>query len=374
VPGGDVTLELLSIPDAADGAAPVYDRILRRIREARESIVVHMFVWRADAVGHEIGRAVLEAADRGVTVVIRKDAGAAMYERIEMNRKPFFPREIPPAKRAWWSLVGLTFPRTYVRDDWTTDLGRRILEHPGVTVDWVDRTHVKVWIFDGRRMILGSVNVEDRHRGYHDYMVEIDGEEAVRRHGARRSGAAPPDAGRPFDFLLNDVARRPPRLEIKAAVLDLLARARKSVHVEMAYLGDPDVTAALEAAADRGVAVTMLLSRKANVGNDLNLHVARTLVLHGGIEVRLSDVMLHSKTMLFDDETVLLGSANLSIFSMRKAGELDLLVRGDPAFAAAVRAVAEARFARGNPVASAADLPRYSRLLAFGQQVHQRLS
>jgi phosphatidylserine/phosphatidylglycerophosphate/cardiolipin synthase-like enzyme len=374
MPGGDVTLELLSVPDAADGAAPVYDRILRRIREARRTLVIHMFVWRADAVGHEIGRAVLEAAERGVTVVIRKDVGAFMYERIEMNRKSLFAREVPLRKRALWRVVGFTFPDTFVRDDYTSDLGRRLLEHPQVTVDWVDRTHVKYYIVDGRWMILGSVNVEDRHRGYHDYMVEIEGEEAVRRHGARASGRAGLDASLPFDFVLNDVSRRPPRLEIKAVLLDLLARAGKSVHVEMAYLGDPDVTAGLLAAASRGVAVTVLLSRKANVGNDLNLLVARRLLRHGGIGLRLSDTMLHSKMMLFDGEAVLLGSANVSVFSMRKAGELDIVVRRDPAFVEAVRTVAGARFGRGTPAASADDLPRFSSLLALGQQIHQRLT
>ena len=371
--GGDGgSIELLSLPDAADGAAAPFERILRRIRGARETLVIHMFVWRADAVGHEIGRAVLEAADRGVRVLLRKDVGAFMYERLEMNRKSLFDRKVSLTKRAAWALIGLTFPDTFVEDAYTAELGERLLAHPRISVEWVDGTHVKYYAVDGRFLLLGSINVEDRHRGYHDYMVEIAGEGAVRRFEARAAGAAPLDPALPFDFVLNDVSRRPPRLEIKGLLLEETARARRSVHVEMAYLGDPDATAALLAAAARGVAVTVLLSRKANVGNDLNLHVARRL-LRGGVAIRLSATMLHSKMMLFDGETAVLGSANLSVFSMQKAGELDVVVRGDPAFLGALRAVAEGRYRRGVPVAGPGDLPSCSLLLALGQQLHQRL-
>ena len=85
------TAEIRSLSDLSnsDGAAMTFDRVIRLIQNASESIVIHMFVWRNDEIGNQIGREILAAADRGVKIHIKKDVGASMYERIEMNRKSF---------------------------------------------------------------------------------------------------------------------------------------------------------------------------------------------------------------------------------------------------------------------------------------------
>ena len=86
------TIELLSDPADPDGAALTFRRNLRRIQEAQRSIAMHMFVWRNDASGNEVGRALLEAADRGVAVHIKKDTGAIIYsqyrQRLELSIYP----------------------------------------------------------------------------------------------------------------------------------------------------------------------------------------------------------------------------------------------------------------------------------------------
>ena len=365
--------ELLSDPADPDGAALAFRRVLAAIRSAERSIVIHMFVWRSDAIGNEIGRAVLDAAGRGVEVHIKKDVGAFLYERIEMNRKSFFNRKVSIGKRLMYALIRRTFPDTTVEDAYTSDLGERLLAHDRITVEWVNHTHTKYYIFDHRIMILGSINIEDRHRGYRDYMVCLSGEDHVRRFEERRTGAALFDPARPVDFLLNDTSVRPKRLEIKEKILELLGAAGESVYIEMAYIGDPDVTEAIIAAAGRGVAVTMLLSRKANIGNDLNYRTAHELFKRSKLEIHLSDTMLHSKLMLFDKETVLMGSANLSVFSMLKAGELDIVVRGYPEFLRALTGTIERRIRESRKVTAADELAGYRRFLAFGQQLHQKL-
>ena len=48
------SIRLLSDLSDADGAAMTFDRVLQRIRDASESIVIHMFVWRNDAIGNQI--------------------------------------------------------------------------------------------------------------------------------------------------------------------------------------------------------------------------------------------------------------------------------------------------------------------------------
>ena len=166
---------------AGDGAAPTFDRIEELLAEAERSVEIFMFVWRNDEIGNRLGRAVLAAAQRGVRIRIRKDVAAVMYERIEMNRKSFFHLRLPTLRRWKYRVFGLTFPDTYVEDGFEDELGAAVMAHPNVEIEWVNHTHTKYFIFDERVMLTGSINIEDRHRGYRDYMFEIVGEEPVRR-------------------------------------------------------------------------------------------------------------------------------------------------------------------------------------------------
>lgn len=371
---GNGALTLLCDPQGNDGAEPVYRRVIRRLDEAKETVEIHMFVWRNDAIGNEIGEAVLRAAERGVRVRIRKDRGAIMYERIEMNRKSFFDSRLSLGTRLKFAAIRPTFPDTRVRDDRNALLGEAIRNHSNVTFQWVDHTHTKYYIFDDRIMILGSVNIEDRHREYHDYMVEIEGEEAIRRFRQRDRGEISFDSGRDLDFLLNHRAESPPRYEVKKQILRSIAEAQHAIYVEMAYIGDPEVSLRLIGATRHGVRVKILFSREANVGNDINYRVLKKLYQAADIEVYLSDRMLHSKLMLFDWKVAILGSANLSVFSMQKADELDILVRDRPEFMKTLNAEIRRRLDAGEKIESVNPLKNYSSFLASLQQLHQKLS
>jgi cardiolipin synthase len=271
-------------------------------------------------------------------------------------------------------LLGLTFPDTYVEDEFGDTLGRDVMEHPNVEIDWVNHTHTKYYIFDERVMLTGSINIEDRHRGYRDYMFEITGEEHVRRFRQRDAGESGFDPGRPIDFLLNRITPDRREFEIKPRIVEALSRAGESVHIEMAYIGDPDVGRAIIEAARRGVSVTVLFSREANIGDDINWHALHGICRRAPVEVAISDKMIHSKLMLVDDRQLIAGSANFSVFSMQKAAELDVVVGGMPGFLGSVRAESRRRFAASQPVESPGGLKSYNRLLAGLQQLHQWLT
>ncbi|MBC8869498.1 MAG: phosphatidylserine/phosphatidylglycerophosphate/cardiolipin synthase family protein [Planctomycetes bacterium] len=369
----DDSITLLSDVNDTDGADLTFGRVMRRIREASDSIEIHMFVWRSDDIGNRIGREILEAANRGVKIHIKKDTGAFMYERIEMNRKSFFNKPIAAPTRLMYKIRALTFPDTYVEDDRGCELGDQIMAHDKITIDWVDHTHTKYYIFDERVMITGSINIEDRHRGYRDYMVEICGGEYISRFRSRNTNAVPYDPNRPLDFVPNSVIDGKRAFEIKQTMLDLLSQANHTVYIEMAYIGDPDVSRKIIEIANRGVRVTMLFSKEANIGNDVNYRSLFCICKQADIAVYLSHKMIHSKLMLIDDEIVILGSANISIFSMQKAVELDVTVKDNPAFVEAVKKTIDQRVSEGTKVESTAELANYSRVLAAFQQLHQKL-
>ena len=362
-------IELLDDPENHDGAGPSFDRVLERIATVQQRLEIHMYVWRSDEIGNAVGRAALEAADRGVRVLILKDAGALMYERIEMNRKSFFPEELSAFSRAKYALIGRTFPDSFVEDEHDCSLGAAVMAHRNVTIQRVHHTHSKYYVFDENVLVTGSVNIEDRHRGYRDYMVEIQGEEAVRRFRQRLIGEVPISRSRGLEFLVNAAGR----FEIKPVFLDLLGSVRERLYIEMAYIGDPDLSQAIIAASNRGVEVTILFSREANIGNDVNYHALARIWDRCEVQVYLSDEMIHSKLMLFDDEIVVLGSANLSVFSMQKAVELDVIVQEAPEFIGAVTAAVAFRVKQGQRVRDRAELQKYSRPLALLQQLHQKI-
>ena len=370
----DAHVSLLSDPQAEDGAQGTFHAVLQGIREARESIEIFMYVWRNDAIGNEVGRAVLDAAERGVKVKIIKDVGAFMFERIEMNRKSFFNRPISKKQALVYKLITPTFPDTYCEDDYDDKLGWEIVNHPLVTMEWVNHTHTKYYIFDDEVMYTGSINIEDRHRGYFDYMIRIEGKGAIERLRQRQSLSVPYDPRLSVDFVLNVIEGKKHTFEIKEEYLQLIEKARKSIVIEMAYIGDPDISDKLVEACKRGVEVSMLFSRAANIGNDINYKAMHQLCTRAPIQAYLTPKMIHSKFMLVDDEIVMMGSANFSIFSMQKAEELNVVIRNHPELVDSFRATLAARKAASEKVEDVATFARYNRVIASLQQFHQKIS
>mgnify|MGYP006439230767 FL=1 len=77
--------------------------------------------------------------------------------------------------------------------------------------------------------------------------------------------------------------------------------------------------------------------------------------------------------MLIDDDTVILGSANTSIFSMQKAVEMDVVVKDNPQFIDSIKQTIDLRVSQGSKVQSLKELGNYNKLVASLQQLHQLL-
>ena len=157
-------------------------------------------------------------------------------------------------------------------------------------------------------------------------------------------------------------------------MIEALDGADESGYIEMAYIGDPDISQAIVNAAARGVEVTMLFSREANIGDDINWRALHVICRRAPVQEVITDKMIHSKLVLVDGCQVIAGSANFSVFSMRKAIELDVVVGGLPGFLESVRAESRRRIAESHPVDSPGGLKPYNRLLAGMQQLHQWLT
>lgn len=356
-------------------AEPTFDLVVRELERAQKSVEIFMYVWRADESGMRVGEAVLAAAERGVKIRIIKDIGAIMCEVIEMNRKPFFPRKIPLLKRIVYKIIGRTFPNTFVKDDHDQELGAALLAHPNVTVEWVNKTHTKYYIFDERLLVTGSINIEDRHQDYFDYMLALEDPQLIQRLRGRMQGDIPCDLERNVEFVCNSHhSTGESSFEIKPAVLDLIGQARKSIYIEVAYLGDPEFADALVEAAARGIRITVLFSREANIGNDVNYWAIHDLYSRAPVEVYLTDTMIHAKLLLFDEELVFTGSCNMNIFSLQKAAELNLLIQNEPVIIESIKSLIAKRVASSKKVNSSEELAGFNPVISSLQQLHQKLN
>ena len=142
-----------------------------------------------------------------------------------------------------------------------------------------------------------------------------------------------------------------PRLMISPAdartrVLGLIASAESTLDVEVYYIADTGVRAAIIAAQNRGVAVRVILSDTSEVSDNAT---TATALESAGVQVRvLSNPVPHIKMIIADGDAALVGSHNLSSTSLRDNREIGEIVR-TPAAVSTLRTRLEGDWALARP-------------------------
>ena len=351
-----------------------FARLLARIDGARRGIVIRAFNWRDDETGELVGRALLRAAERGVRIEIHKDRVGMHYEYFEGNRQSFFHKKVGlKARLSTWFLMASYAKWGSLRQK-ESELADALLRHPNVSIahehDRYD--HSKLYVFDDELVILGGMGIGDDFRLHNvDFMVEIAGPEAASRLAERHGGRAAFDPERSFDYLLRTHDCVDPG-ELARERLALIASTRKSLTIEMAYLGDPTCTDAIVAAVKRGVAVTMLTAARANIIGDLNLWTCDSILRRTGspanLRIFLHPRMVHGKAIVGDGAWVDVGSTNFTALSHHAYEEVDVFSR-DAELARAVEAAIQRDIADAQP----ARLPvKYRRIHAAIEKAMSR--
>ncbi len=355
-----------------------FPEILRRIRSARRSILINMFIWRDDEIGNRIAAALLSAADRGVRITIVKDRYGIVCELCEEGRRSFFhPRPTAAERLSIASLVLLYNPDLAGRlpRGSVNPLARRLRAHPNVTLlDGENRyDHSKYYVFDDETLIFGGVNIEDKENGqdrqgrrYRDYMIEVNGREAVAQFLTKR--ADPKADGGVFA-----VNRKAPQrvFEIESRFLSLIDSAERELTILMAYFSPRrEFLEAIARACARGVRVRVVVPRLANFTDDTN---KRTLTALSHIRknppaLYLSDRMLHAK-LLMSEREITLGSCNITKKAFRQLDELNgFFPNDDSALAAAVRQSVGETIREAHRVRRRGEL-RHRRLFAMAEGI-----
>jgi cardiolipin synthase A/B len=322
-----------------DGPA-TYRAMFAAIMAAKDHINMETYILGDDEVGQRFAQALIDKQQQGVQVNLIRDSVGTLS-----TPSAFFQR--------------------------LTDSGIKVLEfnpvNPAVTrKEWElnQRDHRKLLIADGRIAFLGGINISSVYSGgsfrkgsraksdsadgnlaWRDTDLQLRGPvvvelqklflatwEAQKGEPLAAKNYFPPTEsyGRQVVRAIGSSPDEPYSL-IYATLLSAIGSAETSVHLTNAYfVPDPQLLAALEAAAQRGVDVKLILPGKTD--SWLVFHAGRGYyeeLLRSGVKIyERHGVILHSKTALIDGVWATVGSTNLDWRSFLHNHELNAVVLG----------------------------------------------
>ena len=333
-----------------DGPA-TYQAMYAAIMSARDHINMETYILDDDEVGQRFAQALIAKQGEGVQVNLIRDSVGTLG-----TPAPFFQQ--------------------------LTDSGVRVLEFNPINPllsrkDWSlnQRDHRKLLIVDGRTAFLGGINISSVYSGgsfrfgskakpeagadpslaWRDTDLQLQGPVVAefqklflatweKQKGAplpEKNYFPPPEHAGPH--LVRAIGSSPDDAFslIYATLLSAIGSAEVSVNITNAYFApDPQLLDALEAAARRGVDVTLLLPSQTD--SWLVFHAGRNYydrLLRAGVNIHeRHGVILHSKTALIDGVWATVGSTNLDWRSFLHNYELNAVVLG-PDFGKQVQAM-----------------------------------
>ncbi|HEX5640675.1 MAG TPA: phospholipase D-like domain-containing protein [Burkholderiaceae bacterium] len=340
-----------------DGPA-TFQAMYAAILAARDHINMETYILEDDEVGQRFAQALIDKQRQGVQVNLIRDSVGTI------GTPPAFFRQL-------------------------TDNGIRVLEFNPLNPlaaqkGWElnQRDHRKLLIVDGRTAFLGGINISSVYSGgsfsqrsrtphgggpeWRDTDLQLRGPvvtelqklflatwEAQKGEPlpARNYLPPPETAGRLVVRAIGSSPEEPYSL-IYATLLSAIANAETSVRLTNAYFApDPQLLAALEAAAGRGVEVTMILPSQTD--SWLVFHAGRNYyeqLLRAGVKIHeRRGVILHSKTALVDGVWATVGSTNLDWRSFLHNYELNAVVLGAE-FGSQVQAMFDKDLAASEPI------------------------
>lgn len=310
-----------------------FPRVFDALRVAQREILLETFILFEDKVGHALQRILIEAAQRGVNVVVSLDG--------------FGCGELSPSFLGELAQAGVTVQMF--------DPASKTL---GVRTNWFRRLHRKIVVVDATVAFIGGINFSADHLGdfgpeaKQDYAVEVtgpavadlhhfalaqSGRQVRTRRGWRRRQQRPPlwstdNADGLVRLIYRDNVQH--RDDIEEAYIHALSKAQKRVVIANAYFFPGyRLLREIRNAARRGVHVQLIMQGQPDVL--LAKLAARMLydyLLKDGVVIHeYCQRPLHGKVALVDDEWSTVGSSNLDPLSLSLNLEANVLIR-DRAF------------------------------------------
>lgn len=316
-----------------ENGAATYVALEQAIAEARQHIHLEYYIFEPDRTGTRMRNALIAAAGRGVRIRLLMD---------RLGSKAIGEEFLAPLRQAG---VGIAFFHPF---------RFKYLWRPQINI----RSHRKIVVIDGKTGFTGGINITDEENetlnasAYIDLHFRVEG--AVVRWlqlaflsdwiyaGGKVDKAAelfPEPDGAPGTIRTQVLAAGPdtPWEPIHRAQVSAIHAANKRVLLVTPYFVPSEAALmALTSAALRGVDTAIVVPRRSD--SRTVTYAARSYfeqLAAAGVRVYEFPRMLHTKALLIDDDTAILGSSNFDVRSFRLNFELSMLFE-DPALADAL--------------------------------------
>lgn len=329
--------------------AEYFPALEKAIQQARYEIYLQSYIYEHDETGIRIGQALMQAAQRGVSVNVLLDGFGSQ------DLPKYFVQTLRDTK------VKVMFYRPKI-SPWTLKKNR------------LRRMHSKVAVIDGITAFVGGINIIDDNNSPNqippriDYAVQITGNllpaisSNVHKLWRRMQMMhlhrlyIPPIAEnkRPrmaanevlAAFVIRDNILH--RNDIENAYLNAIQHASTEIIIANAYfIPGRKFRRALRDAAKRGVKVTLLLQGRKEYFLMFATHAFYNEFLNNGIEIyEYRKSFMHSKVAVIDDVWATVGSSNIDPFSLLLAREANIFIKNQ-AFAAELKTEIQAQITNG---------------------------
>jgi cardiolipin synthase A/B len=313
---GDAVTQWSRVPGNAieplENGENAFPRMLESIAAARHSVWLATYIFETDPVGRQFVGALAQAVARGVEVRVLVDGVGEWYS---------WPHVVPLLRRA-----GVRAARF---------LAPRLLPVPRLAINL--RNHRKLLIADGQIAFLGGMNLGGREVGkatqrrMADLHFQVRGPIVAQlarafsidwQFAAREElpGVPPPDSAGPAVCRVITDGPDEDNDKLLAVIIGALSVARQQILVMTPYfIPQPELIAALQAAALRGVEVSLVLPERSNL-RYVDWASRRWLpaLLERGVRIYLQPAPFsHTKLLVVDGAYAQIGSANMDPRSLR---------------------------------------------------------
>lgn len=309
------------------GGREYFHLLQQLIETAAVSIHLQTYIFEDDETGMEIGAALMNAAQRGVTVQLMVDAYAskelstAFVERLQRKGVQF--KEFEPFFKN----------RNFY-------FGRRL--------------HHKVFVADGLRSLVGGINISNRYndmpdeKAWLDWALYTEGEASAQLEQVCKEVWNTPQLfkkkaiSKHVPLPMNDAAYRVRvrrndwvyrKNQISRTYLEMFRNAKSSITILSSYFLPGRVFRKhIERALRRGVQIRVITAGNSDISLSKNAerYLYRWLLKRGVRIYEYQPSVLHGKLSVCDDGLVTVGSYNINNISAYASIELNLDVISKP--------------------------------------------
>lgn len=358
-----------------------YSDLVSEINQARKFIIIDSFIWICDGAGKRITKALFDAANNEVKIIIRNDIFGSLFEHTP-NRIPMFYDNSYYSKGFVKTIYnqenGFLTMKNFNRLGYFVygckkrpkikicELSQKLSSHKNtVVLNLPLFNHGKVIIVDGKIAYIGGQCLSDDYEKWIDYNQKVNDPGVVKKIALKLLGKNPSfKKTDSFQFVNNDKLDPQKTPSIHDFLKSFIVSAKNDLYIEMGYLGEWYIDA-INTLLDKKINVYLLAPTKADANQHTNMLFLTKLLKNKGnspyLHVALHDNPMPHTKGLVTKHKVTLGSTNFfSAVGNHHAVDEHNLYSTNPQVISPILNRFKGDFKQARKVTNTNDLPKYS--------------